>query len=80
MTGGPLQGPYFYHFVREAGRLKKRYIKAEHVPQATAYLEQSKAFAIAGRPFQEKRRHRATDMLTSIADTIRALNRLFPLP
>jgi hypothetical protein len=77
MTGGPLHGPYFYHFVREGGKLKKRYIEGEHVAQTTSYLEQSKALAREEKQFQEKRRHRATDFLTIIADDLRALDRFF---
>jgi hypothetical protein len=30
---GELHGPYFYHFIRSNGKLKKRYLKAEEVEQ-----------------------------------------------
>lgn len=32
-TRGELHGPYFYHFVRVGGRLRKRYLKAHEVEQ-----------------------------------------------
>ena len=33
---GELHGPYFYHFVRVGGKLKKRYLKASEVEQVQA--------------------------------------------
>src|ERR1044071_2919562 len=33
---GELHGAYYYHFVRVDGRLKKRYLKPEHVEQVQA--------------------------------------------
>lgn len=32
-AGGELHGPYYYHFVRAAGKLTKRYLKAHEVEQ-----------------------------------------------
>lgn len=41
--GGALHGPYFYHFWRERGRLKKRYLKPNEVEAARAACERGKS-------------------------------------
>ncbi len=41
--GAALHGPYFYHFWREGGRLKKRYLKPDQVETTRAACERNKA-------------------------------------
>jgi hypothetical protein len=42
-SGATLHGPYFYHFWREDGRLKKRYLKPDEVEATRAACEKGKA-------------------------------------
>lgn len=65
---GALHGPYFYHFVRIGGCLRKRYLKASEA-------ERVQAACIARRVEEKTQRnqaHRTWGQIREIRDTLRS--------